>query len=581
MKAPLTLKAIRNLWLWTGLLAMVLLTIIPLSGGGYALAIALIAMGMAGVWASAGRGLRRLRRSLPFADGSRLPPAAYGQPVILVCGDSLCGLFGDAKGDQLLLRNTDQGCYVQVPDYQQLPRVVERLLAARPQWHAQLNVMLVVSPGTHLDQAVLNGQLRTFSYGLAMARERGPALPLMLVGYIEAACGEGPWFSWEAGNTQPWVREKGTCSTLAHWQQQAVGTRSATERMHAAVLVNAAASWFQERVLLSMRCTADRYSPGLPLAVGVALVPTVPGAVDDSLWSSWLLDHSGLSDQRRAPDPRATWMPYPDVQLPLLAKAASGPVGHRANAWALWLFVAMLVLGMASSAWHNYLLVRQISDDLRRYSALVQRPRAVHLDVAQAEAALAVLLRHAEQLDDYFRHGEPLALGLGLYRGNHLRTALWAAINAHPRSPHLSATNQAARTIRLNSLSLFSSGSAQLKPDATKVLINALADIKAQPGWLIVIAGHTDATGSVQHNLTLSRARAGAVHEWMRRMGDIPDSCFAVQGFGASQPIASNDTEHGRTANRRVDIRLVPEVGACALPSTPDRQPSAAVSGIQ
>lgn len=61
-------------------------------------------------------------------------------------------------------------------------------------------------------------------------------------------------------------------------------------------------------------------------------------------------------------------------------------------------------------------------------------------------------------------------------------------------------------------------------------------------------------------------ARAAAVREWMQRMGDLPDSCFAVQGFGKSQPIASNDTEAGRKANRRVDIRLVPEAGACAFP---------------
>jgi len=107
-------------------------------------------------------------------------------------------------------------------------------------------------------------------------------------------------------------------------------------------------------------------------------------------------------------------------------------------------------------------------------------------------------------------------------------------------------------------------------------------DIKAQPGWLIVIAGHTDATGDAGRNLALSRARAGAVRDWMQRMGDIPDSCFAVQGFGADQPIDSNDTPEGRAANRRVDIRLVPESGACALPSRvsggqpqPRQQPAA------
>ena len=117
--------------------------------------------------------------------------------------------------------------------------------------------------------------------------------------------------------------------------------------------------------------------------------------------------------------------------------------------------------------------------------------------------------------------------------------------------------------VRLDSLSLFDAGSVTLKPASAKLLINALVGIKAQPGWLIVIGGHTDATGTVEQNLDLSHARAWAVRDWMQRMGDIADSCFAVQGFAASQPIASNETEAGRTANRRVDIQLVPQVGAC------------------
>ncbi|MHC8305785.1 OmpA family protein [Pseudomonas sp. PB3P13] len=117
--------------------------------------------------------------------------------------------------------------------------------------------------------------------------------------------------------------------------------------------------------------------------------------------------------------------------------------------------------------------------------------------------------------------------------------------------------------VRLDSLSLFDAGSAILKPGSTKVLINALVGIKAQPGWLIVIAGHADATGAAEQNLALSHARASAVRDWMQQMGDIADSCFAVQGLAANQPIANNETETGRTANRRVDIQLVPQVGAC------------------
>ncbi|SDI64200.1 OmpA family protein [Pseudomonas panipatensis] len=138
-----------------------------------------------------------------------------------------------------------------------------------------------------------------------------------------------------------------------------------------------------------------------------------------------------------------------------------------------------------------------------------------------------------------------------------------AASDPGQPAPAASPAAKIPAPVRLDSLLLFNLGSAELKPGSTKVLVNALVGIKAQPGWLIVIAGHTDATGNAEQNLQLSLARAAAVRDWMQRMGDIPDSCFAVQGFGASQPIASNDTEAGRAANRRVDIRLVPELGAC------------------
>ncbi|MGP0011421.1 OmpA family protein [Pseudomonas sp.] len=247
---------------------------------------------------------------------------------------------------------------------------------------------------------------------------------------------------------------------------------------------------------------------------------------------------------------------------------------------ALWLFALASLVALASSAWQNTLLARQVSDDLRRYTSISLAERRSQPEFALREQAVSVLRQDAQRLDRYYRHGEPLALGLGLYRGEHLRGPLLAAITNH-RPPLAQRPVQVPKPVRLDSLSLFGAGSAELKPDSTKVLINALVDIKAQPGWLIVIAGHTDATGNAEHNLKLSRARAAAVHDWMQRMGDIPDSCFAVQGFGASQPIASNDTEAGRAANRRVDIRLVPEVGACALPiAGPDRQPPAAFSGI-
>jgi type VI secretion system protein VasL len=134
----------------------------------------------------------------------------------------------------------------------------------------------------------------------------------------------------------------------------------------------------------------------------------------------------------------------------------------------------------------------------------------------------------------------------------------------HPYAAVFESARGASNTLRLDSLSLFEAGSAELRSSSNNLLISALVDIKAQPGWLIIIAGHSDATGSPEQNLQLSRARAAAVRNWMQGRGDFPDSCFAVQGFGASQLIADNQTEAGRAANRRVDISLVPVVGACA-----------------
>lgn len=71
------------------------------------------------------------------------------------------------------------------------------------------------------------------------------------------------------------------------------------------------------------------------------------------------------------------------------------------------------------------------------------------------------------------------------------------------------------------------------------------------------VFGHTDSTGGTQHNLDLSQRRALSVANYLEGQG-VDERRFAVTGFGADRPIASNATPEGRAQNRRVEIQLSP-----------------------
>ncbi|MBS9720707.1 OmpA family protein [Tianweitania sp. BSSL-BM11] len=74
---------------------------------------------------------------------------------------------------------------------------------------------------------------------------------------------------------------------------------------------------------------------------------------------------------------------------------------------------------------------------------------------------------------------------------------------------------------------------------------------------IVDVNGHTDSTGSDSHNYALSQRRAGSVADYLGAQGVDPRR-FAVNGYGETQPIASNATEAGRAQNRRVEIYLTP-----------------------
>src|SRR5258706_564216 len=95
--------------------------------------------------------------------------------------------------------------------------------------------------------------------------------------------------------------------------------------------------------------------------------------------------------------------------------------------------------------------------------------------------------------------------------------------------------------------------------DDSKAALESIAKLAQEnPAWRFVIEGHTDGTGSVEHNKSLSERRAAAVKAWVVKAG-IAAERLKSEGFGATRPVAGNDTGMGRAQNRRAELaRLAP-----------------------
>jgi outer membrane protein OmpA-like peptidoglycan-associated protein len=103
----------------------------------------------------------------------------------------------------------------------------------------------------------------------------------------------------------------------------------------------------------------------------------------------------------------------------------------------------------------------------------------------------------------------------------------------------------------------FDFNSAIVRPEMRASLEEVARVMTAYPSTVIGVYGHTDSIGSAAVNQRLSEQRAEAVAGTLQSFG-VPRARMQVQGFGFTQPVASNSTEEGRAQNRRVEIRIVP-----------------------
>ena len=80
--------------------------------------------------------------------------------------------------------------------------------------------------------------------------------------------------------------------------------------------------------------------------------------------------------------------------------------------------------------------------------------------------------------------------------------------------------------------------------------------LRANPAMAIEIGGHTDNTGTAEHNLLLSGRRAEEVMKYLSSKGIGPER-ISHKGYGMDMPVASNESEEGRALNRRTEMKIL------------------------
>lgn len=490
--------------------------------------------------------------------GAALPPEGFQGAVVLVCGDS-ASLFPLSAA----FRETRQGWYLPVASPEHLLQLAHYLSIERPALIARLSVLLAIMPEQHQERNAFTQSLRAWHRAIVQCKGQLSGIPPIWISSwlsppAESLALSERWYMVTPGLKTVQVQEAGSgCIPLAEWLREQAN-RDGQERLGSALWMGSVLSWFDQYVYNLFTQPQGNLPVLTPCAWGCCFTPVIN--IQGNLWHTHI---AGITTLTPVGCDTQEILPLPDVLLPYLPRRHG--VSRPMQTWqrAGLLCGLFLLCALSASFINNQRLIQSIGDHLSLYNRLSGTPPTPKIYAQQQ------LRADARLLDAWRRSGAPMRLGLGLYQGMRLIAPLEAAINSwapsQPPRPVVKNIIQSPNIVRLDSLSLFDVGSAQLKPASTKVLVNALVGIKARPGWLIVVAGHTDDTGDAASNQLLSLKRAESVRNWMRDTGTVPESCFAVQGYGESRPHDTNDTEAGRAANRRVEISLVPQADACQV----------------
>jgi len=100
----------------------------------------------------------------------------------------------------------------------------------------------------------------------------------------------------------------------------------------------------------------------------------------------------------------------------------------------------------------------------------------------------------------------------------------------------------------------FDFNKATVKPESEPTLKEIAKLLKQEPNLKLYVVGHTDNVGEITYNMKLSLARAEAVVKSLIEKYGVAQNQLKPYGVGPLTPVASNETEEGRTLNRRVEL---------------------------
>jgi len=178
--------------------------------------------------------------------------------------------------------------------------------------------------------------------------------------------------------------------------------------------------------------------------------------------------------------------------------------------------------------------LRQDSYDLQQRNTEVA---ALTTEIRELEAQLGVQSERLAQQEDYRRRYSEIE-----------------KLFSHDQASVMTQEgNVLIRMVGLN----FASNSSQIDSRYYPLLRKIQEAIHLFPNTQVTVEGHTDSFGSDEQNLSLSVARAEAVRQYLlANMTNLLPEHIKALGYGETRPIANNETQEGRTKNRRIDLVL-------------------------